>query len=116
MPEQVFGPHAHRLRTHPADRCLKIATRRRGCFDTCDQVAARNVDILGECESHRLRREGGLLIAIKSHDARYPCLPSRGQYNHRVANMDPAGGDPAHVTAEIAEFRKRWTIHKLDRE
>ena len=76
--------------------------RRRG-----DQVAAGDVDVVGEPQRHRLRREGLGELAVRGVDAGDRGAAPGRQHDHLVADADHAGGDLAGVAAVVAVAASR---------
>ena len=96
------SPGAQRVLRHPAHGRLDLAARDREAVDAGDQVAAADVQVVGELDADRVRRLGGVELAVErlhGDDLRAPAL---GQDRDLVARVQRAAGHLARVAALAA--------------
>ena len=94
------GRAGGRRRGRRSPRCPGVVDGRvRGRHD---QVAARDVEVVGEQDGHRLRGPGD--VDRLAQQRRCPAIVRRaagGQHGHRLADAQHAGGDLARVAAVV---------------
>jgi hypothetical protein len=99
-PHQVLPAGQHRLLVEPEQlrrELVRDLGPRRGRHE---HVTARDVELIGEAERHRLPRRGLGLVAIRAEQPRDAARQARSRDRHRVAHRDPPAGDRARDAAE----------------
>ena len=108
---QYGRPGQHRLVGHPHDDRLELVGHAGQVVRPRDDVAAADVDLVGERERDRLAGDRMVEVAIHRDDARDGALATRGQHADAVALPHHAAGDRAGEAAEI-EVRPVDPLHR----
>src|SRR4051794_26639238 len=105
-----------RLVGHPADHRVDVLARLRGVLDPGDHVAAAHVDVVGEADGDRHRREGLGDLLVEHVDG----LDGRGhptrQDDDLVTGLEHPTGDLAGVPAVVVELVALRAYDVLHRE
>src|SRR5262245_32738921 len=108
MAEQVPVVEVQLSLAHPAQRRFEFRPHLWRLRLARNNVSARNVEIVSECQCDRLAGEGLLLGAVACHDSGNRCSGAGRQYLDVVANADRSRGDTAHVASKIMKLRRGW--------
>ena len=107
--EQIRAPRQHRLIAHPHDVTLKLIGCTRRITSRCDDVAAADVDLVGQRDGDRLPRHRLVEVAIGGNDTSHRTLATRWHHPNNVAGSHRATDDGAREPTKV-EVR---TIHPL---
>ena len=99
--EHVAGAGRGRRVGHPAQPRLEPAGDRRGVAGRADQVAAAGVDVVGEHDGDRLRRDGLLDRPVEGVDAGDRGALALREHEHLVAGPQDAAGHLAGGAAVV---------------
>jgi hypothetical protein len=108
----VGSPREQRFVLVPDDRRLELVGRAGRRIGGRDELAGRDFDQVGECQDHRLPRNGLLRIAPVREDAGDAAFPSRRLDANEIADMDGAAGDHTVCTATPG----MGLLHRIDRQ
>ena len=99
---QPVGPAGeHRLIAHPHDRRLELVGHPGGSIRGGDDVAAADVDLVGQRQRDRLSRHGLVEIALMRDEPCHPAVPPRGLHADAITRPDGAARHDAGEPAEI---------------
>src|SRR5213593_4614926 len=82
--EQIGPSGQHLLFTHPDDGRLELISNTRRRIDGCQDIAAADINLVGERKGDRLPGYGDIEIAVVRHDAADHALLARWQYAQLV--------------------------------
>jgi hypothetical protein len=91
-----------RLLLHPHQMRGELVGKLGALLRIDEEIAAREVDLVGEGQRHGIAGRRPLEWAVKSHDLLYPRLPPRAHDKHRIPRLDRARGNGAGEAAEIS--------------
>ena len=111
LTQQIGTTGQHRLLIHPHHMSGELVGDIRTGLRRAEQIATRNVDIIGQHQGHRLAGLGARLIAIKRHDAGDVALLAGGGDDHGIPYRDGTTGDRAGKAAEI-RIRPHHALHR----
>ncbi len=113
--EQHLVPGAQRPLVEVADGRLDVLGGR-GSRPCGDQVAARDVEVVGEPDGDRLRGPREVRLPAERVDAGHGAGEPGGQDGDRVSDAQYAGGQLARVAAVVGVLLGLRADHVLDRE
>ncbi len=109
--QPVGTARQHRLVGHPHHDRLELIGDTRQVIRSGDDVAATDVDLVGERQRDRLAGNRMIEIAVHSDDARDGAFAARGQHANLVSLLHHAARDRAREAAEI-EIRAVDPLHR----
>ena len=107
--EQIRAPRQHRLVAHPHDVTLELIGCTRRITGRCDDVAAADVDLVGQRDGDRLPSHRLVEVTIGGNDASHRTLATRWHHPNNVAGFHGAADDGSREPTKV-EVR---TIHPL---
>ena len=110
--DEVAAARAQRLHVEPYQCGLEFARFARRDPRIDDQIAARDVDVVGEREGHGVARRGDLALRALHGERAHPCAAAAGKHLHFVAARDYAGLDASEVAARRGGLRARDELHR----
>jgi hypothetical protein len=100
-----------RLVLHPDERGLELVGNACGRIGLRDEVAARDVDFVGERQRHGLARHGLGQVAVVGDDARHRAFLAGRLHPDAIARLDRAAGDGPGEAAKI-QVRPVHPLHR----
>ncbi len=107
----VLTTRQQRRVRHPHHASVELLGDRRQAVGVNQQIAATNIDLVGERQGHRLAGERFGQVAVGGHDGRHPAAPARGERHDFVTRSHHAGGESATETAKI-QMRSVDILHR----
>ena len=101
---------------HPAHHRVELGAGVGLVLRPRQQIAAGDVDIVGETDRHRHWRKGLRHWAFRPVDGRDPTGFTAGQHHHLVAGAHDPAGDGAGIAAVVGVFAGLWPDHVLHRK
>ena len=99
---QAVAPAGGQRRVaEPADQRVELAGRGRRVVDAGDQAAAAEIDVVGQTDGDRQRRERLVERPVERVDRLDPGRDARRQRDDRVARSQPATLDPPGERAVV---------------
>ena len=108
---QIASAAQHRLLAHPNDGRLELIADLGRCVGGADQVAARDVDFVGQRQRHRLIRHRDSEIAVLGDDARHRGFLARRHHADSLTLPNETADQRAGEAAEI-EVRPIHPLHR----
>jgi len=99
--EQIGPAGQQRLVVHPHQGRFELIGRAGGRVGGRNDVTARDVDLVGKCQSDRLTGDRLLEVAVARDDARDRAFLARGLDADAVARLHNASGNGAGEAAEV---------------
>ena len=109
---QVAAARAQGLHIEPYQRGLECARFARRNLRIDDQIAPRDVDVVGERHGHGVAGRGDLARRALHGERAHPRAPAAGKHLHFVAERDYAGLDASEVAARRRGLRARDELHR----
>ena len=104
--------YIHRFFIHPDHHSLKVTIHRWQIVRMHQHFAARHIDLILQCQGHRLRWESIIQFPVISHDTLHLRCFSGRKRHHRIPFANDTG---CNFTTESSEIQIR-TKHILNRE
>ena len=108
---EVGSPRQHGLVVEPDDGCFELIGDRRRTGRGGEDVAAADVDLVGQRQGDGLSCDGFREVACGGNDARNGALPAGRQHLDPVAGTDRAGRHQAREAAKV----EIGPVYPLDR-
>ena len=108
---QVRPARQHGVLVHPHDVRLELVGHLGGVVGGAQQVAAADVDLVGERDRHRLPGDRLVEVAVHRHDPIDRARRAGRQHPDRVTRADRAADDAAREPAEV-EVRAVHPLHR----
>ena len=110
--ERKAPAHVKRVLAHPADCALELPSARRLVIQPHEHVPAGNVELIGQRERHRQRRDALSGLVAEGVDLAHLCGYACGKDHHVVARPQRAGRHAPRVQPRSAVGRAAHPLHR----